>query len=124
MKPWRITGFYDRTEEHLRHETRGLLRHLKIRHFYPWVCVRDDNEILVLEEKQGRLTKAQNLMQEFRSVLLHCGLIDLGFMGNQFTWNNGHESDAYVQQRLDRACASVEWREIFPQAQLPILLTT
>ena len=37
-------------------------------------------------------------MQEFRSVLLHCGLIDLGFLGNQFTWNNGREGDEYVQQ--------------------------
>ena len=68
-------------------------------------------------------------------MLLHCGLIDLGFMGNRFTWNNGHEGDAYVQQRLDQACVTLEWRGIFPQAQvchlttsyldhIPILLTT
>lgn len=68
-------------------------------------------------------------------MLLHCGLIDLGFMGNRFTWNNGREGDAYVQQRLDRACATLEWRELFPQARvchlkasysdhIPILLTT
>ena len=89
----------------------------------------------LLEEKQGRLPKAQNLMQEFRSVLLHCGLIDLGFIGNRFTWNNSREGDAYVHLRLDRACAMLEWQEIFPQAQvchliafysdhIPILLTT
>ena len=35
MKPWRITGFYGRLEEHLRHETWGLLRHLQTRHSYP-----------------------------------------------------------------------------------------
>lgn len=68
-------------------------------------------------------------------MLLHCGLIDLGFMGNQFTWNNGRVGDAYVQLRLDQACTMLEWREIFPQAQvchliafysdhIPILLTT
>ena len=90
---------------------------------------------MVSEEKQGRLIKAQNLVQEFKSVLLHYGLIDLGFMGNRFTWNNGYEGDAYVQQRLDQASATLEWREIFPQAQvchltasysdnIPILLTT
>ena len=54
-------------------------------------------KFLVSEEKQGRLPKAQHLMQEFRNELLHCGLIDLGFMGNRFTWNNGWEGDAYVQ---------------------------
>ena len=91
-------------------------------------------KFLVSEEKQGRLPKAQNLMQEFRSVLLHCGLIDLGFIGNRFTWNNSREGDAYVHLRLDRACAMLEWQEIFPQAQvchliasysdhIPILLT-
>ena len=51
MKPWRITSFYGRLKEHLRHETWGLLRHLQTRHSYPWVCIGDYNEILVLEEK-------------------------------------------------------------------------
>lgn len=78
--------------------------------------IGDYNEILVSKEKQGRLLKAQHLMQEFRIVLLHCGLIDLGFMGNRFSWNNGREGDAYVQLRLDQAYATLEWREIFPQA--------
>ena len=35
MKPWRITNFYGRPEEHLRHETWGLLRNLQTRHSYP-----------------------------------------------------------------------------------------
>ena len=34
MKPWRIIGFYGRLEEHLRHETWGLLWHLQTRHSY------------------------------------------------------------------------------------------
>lgn len=135
MKPWRITGFYGKPEEHLSHETWSLLRHLQTRNSYPWVCIGDYNEIPASEEKQGRLPKAQHLMQEFRSVLIQCGLIDLGFMGNWFTWNNGREGDTYVQLRLDQAYATLEWREIFSQAQvchliasysdhIPILLTT
>ena len=28
-------------------------------------------------------------MQAFRAFLLHCGLVDLGFRGNMFTWNSG-----------------------------------
>lgn len=96
--------------------TWGLLRHLQTRNSYSWECIGDCNEILVSEEKQDRLLKAQHLMQEFKSVLFHCGLIDLGFMGSRFTWNNGREGDAYVQLRLDRVCATLEWRELFPQA--------
>ena len=57
-------------------------------------------------------------MLEFRSTLLHCGLVDLGFRGNVFTWNNNHLGDAYVQECLDRACSTPEWRELFPQAKV------
>lgn len=49
-------------------------------------------------------------MQEFR---LYCGLIDMSFTGNIFTWENGREGEAFVQERLDRACASLEWHELF-----------
>ena len=74
-------------------------------------------------------------MQAFRSALLHCNLTDLGYIGNTFTWNNGRHDDAYVQQQLDRACATVEWRELFPHCRVthlqvsysdhdPIFLTT
>ena len=116
--PWRITGFYGQPEENRRHETWSLLRHLHSRYSMPWVCIGDYNEILSSDEKQGRLPKAQALMQAFRSALLQCNLIDLGYVGNDFTWNNGRHGDAYVQQRLDRACAIVEWRELFPHCRV------
>ncbi|XP_050249321.1 uncharacterized protein LOC126696682 [Quercus robur] len=53
-------------------------------------------------------------MEAFRNALLHCGLIDLGYRGNIFTWQNGRPGDAFVQERLDRACATLDWRERFP----------
>ena len=59
-------------------------------------------------EKQGQILRPLRLMEEFQSVLLHCGLIDLGFDGNGFTWRNGRVGDAYVQERLDRACTTTE----------------
>lgn len=55
-------------------------------------------------------------MEEFQIVLLHCGLIYLGYWGNIFTRRNGHPNEAFVQERLDRACASIGWRKIFPHA--------
>lgn len=51
-------------------------------------------------------------------MLLHCWLIDLGFHENIFTWNNGRGGDAFVQARLDCACANVRWREIFPHSRV------
>ena len=76
---WRITGFYGKPEEHLRHETWDLLKYLSTLTSTPWLCIGDYNEILSAEEKDGRLPKPMHLMQEFRSTLLHCGLIDLGY---------------------------------------------
>lgn len=86
---WRITGFYGKPEEHMRHETWDLLKYLSTRNSTPWLCIGDYNEILFAEEKDGRLPKPMHLMQEFRSTLLHFGLIDLGYTGNIFTWDNG-----------------------------------
>ena len=104
---WCITGFYGKPKEHLRHETWTLLKHLSTRNLAPWLCIRDYNEILSSEEKEGRLPRPEHLMQNFWSTLLYCGLIDLGFTGNMFTWENGREGDAFVQERLDRACANI-----------------
>ena len=52
-----------------------------------------------------------------------------------YTWNNGRHYGDFVQQRLDRACATLEWRELFPHSRvthlqapysdhIPILLIT
>ena len=57
-------------------------------------------------------------MMEFQAALLHCGLVDLGFQGNIFTWNNGHPRDAFVQEQLDKACATSEWRYFSPHAKV------
>lgn len=115
--PWRIIGFYGQPEENLRHETWSLLHHPHFQYSMPWICIRDYNEILSSEEKQGRLPKTHAFMQAFCSALLHCTLIDLGYVGNIFTWNNGRQDDIYVQQCLDRACTTVEWKKAFPSLQ-------
>lgn len=115
---WRIIGFYVKPEEHMRHETWDLLKYLSTQNSTPWLCIEDYNEILSAEEKDGRLPKPMHLMQEFRSSLLYCGLIDLGYIRNIFTWDNGHEGADYVQERLDRACATLAWRELFPYSKV------
>lgn len=94
---WRLIGFYGRLEEHRKHESWSYLRHLHPRDFLLWVCNIDDyNEKLNSEEKQGCLPRPLRLMEDFRIVFLHCGLIDLGVQGNIFTWRNGRHGDAFV----------------------------
>ena len=115
--PWRLTGFYGRPEEHRKHE-KSYLRHLHSRDSLPWLCIGDYNEILNSNEKQGRIPRPFRPMEEFRTTLAQCGLSDLGFQGNIFTWRNGRPGDDFVQERLDRACATLEWRDLFPQAKV------
>ena len=99
------------------------------------MCIGDYNEILNSSEKNGKLPKLLAPMVEFQSVLLFCGLIDLGYSGYRFTWRNGRAKEAFVEERLDRACASVDWSKIHPRAKVthltasysdqePILLDT
>ena len=70
-------------------ETWRLLRHLYSQSASPWVCIGDYNEIISSEEKYGRHPKPLPPMVEFRNTLLHYGLIDLGFSGYPYTWQNG-----------------------------------
>ena len=126
---------YGHPKKRLKNETWRLLRHLRARASLPWVCIGDFNEILCLEERNGRIPRLLQLMQDFQSALLHCGLVDLGFQGYRYTWRNGRHGVAFVEQRLDRVCASEDWRDRYPQSKVihtlaaysdhdPILLNT
>ncbi|RYR64108.1 hypothetical protein Ahy_A03g010248 [Arachis hypogaea] len=40
-------------------------------------------------------------------------LLNLGFVGNSFTWTNGQAGEDNIQERLDRAMATMEWKEAY-----------
>ena len=44
--------------------------------------------------------------------------MDLGFKGNIFMWNNGHDGSDFVQERLDRVCVTLEWQELFSHVEV------
>ena len=52
-------------------------------------------------------------MMAFRNVLDECGLMDLGFVGDKFTWK-GKRVGGLVLERLDRALASNGWFSLNP----------
>jgi len=74
-------------------------------------CVWGDfNDVLLGCEKEGGQPKAPGCMDRFREALDDCSLMDLGFVGDPFTWrNNCHNSDNYIRECLDRAVADDAW---------------
>jgi exonuclease III len=112
---WRFTGIYGEPATDKRERTWKLLRILNQQLKLPWLCAGDFNEILYGHEKKGGPPRNHKHMEDFRMVLADCGLRDLGFSGDKFTWrNNSHEANRYIKERLDRAVGSREWCARFP----------
>jgi hypothetical protein len=63
-------------------------------------------------------------MAIFREALNDCNLVDLGFVGLPFTYDNGRRGDANVRVRLDRAVADAAWRDLFGDATLHHLVSS
>ena len=57
-------------------------------------------------------------MEMFRECLSGCGLFDLGFVGQHFTWCNGRLGEQRTLVRLDRIVANEKWLNMFPEAKV------
>ena len=103
---------------HRQNQSWDLLRSLHSQSTIPWCYAGDFNEIIRLEEKQGRVLRPNTQMQAFRDVLDDCGFCDLSYTGAPFTWCNNRFSGPTVWERLDRAIASPSWITRFPHASI------
>jgi exonuclease III len=112
---WRLTGIYGEPRSDKKEVTWSLLRAIKHHNNCPWICIGDFNEVLYAWEKEGGAARPQVCMDRFKQALDDCGLSDLGFQGDPFTWrNNSHVSGKYIRERLDRAVATEDWCDRFP----------
>lgn len=63
-----------------------MLRDLVGRSEFPWCVLWNSNDIMYVHEKYGRRAHPRALREDFSDVVNECGLVDLGFVGNEFTW--------------------------------------
>ncbi|KAL0920848.1 hypothetical protein M5K25_007863 [Dendrobium thyrsiflorum] len=70
----------------------------------PWVVVGDFNTVLHASERKGGVFPKLSSMEEFGNMIMDCSLLDIGFIGSNFTWNNKR-----LWQRLDRALFNQLW---------------
>ncbi|KAL5846682.1 hypothetical protein ACOSQ3_010206 [Xanthoceras sorbifolium] len=79
----------------------------------PWVVLGDFNEITHLAEKKGG--RACFSDTGFRDWINANCLVDLGFVGQKFTWMTKRGVNDDIWCRLDRAVCSIDWRMMFPE---------
>ena len=47
-----------------------------------------------------------------------CGVKDLSYIGEKFTWVNKQDGHNFIQERLDRFVGDIAWRFVFPRANI------
>ncbi|OMP12130.1 reverse transcriptase [Corchorus capsularis] len=88
----------------------------------PWMMLGDFNDFLYHHEKEGGKERNPQKLQCFRNMMDTCGLFDLHYQGQRFTWLDKRES--LIKERIDRAIANMQWMETFAKTQvfnLPIV---
>ncbi|KAA3464925.1 reverse transcriptase [Gossypium australe] len=103
------TGSYSHGTD--RQESWNLIR--RLRHTNSGRVSGDFNEIMYAHEKKGGVTKDERQMEEFRKVLAECDLLDLGYIGQKYTWERGNFKDTNIRERRDRGVANNEWPNLF-----------
>ncbi|CAL2226101.1 unnamed protein product [Prunus armeniaca] len=80
----------------------------------PWMIAGDFNELVDNSEKCGGnpISHRSGLVE----WIDRNQLIDLGFIGAQFTWCRKNENDILTWEKLDRGLSNIDWRHNFPKA--------
>ncbi|PHU30204.1 hypothetical protein BC332_02297 [Capsicum chinense] len=79
----------------------------------PWAITGDFNSILSKEEKMGGKPYRLSKSIPFIECLHDCGLRDIGYTGNTFTWCNERKGQEILWKRLDRMMCNEKWDDYF-----------
>ena len=120
---WYLTCFYGWLDASQKQKSWALLNHLFTFVQGPWMCIGDFNPILHSFEKQSSHPPPYKQMDDFWEALDLCNLVDIGFKGYPFMWNNKRSSIANIKEQLDWAVANLEWRVKFLASTLTHLFS-
>ncbi|KAK4567946.1 hypothetical protein RGQ29_003635 [Quercus rubra] len=114
--PWRATSFYGQPDATKCTISWELLKVLKVQNHFSWIFFGDFNKISHLDKKFRGPDRDARQMREFRDCLNRCGLFNLGFVGQRYTWCNRRFEKQRTKLKLDRMVVSESWSEKFPDA--------
>ncbi|XP_055826362.1 uncharacterized protein LOC129894731 [Solanum dulcamara] len=119
---FRVSFVYAKCKDHLRRPLwDNMLQHSNTT--LPWCTLGDFNVITEPEEKLGGVTYNMRKSLEFISIIQACGLQDLGFSGQKYTWSNQRGIFFRIWKRLDRGMVNDKWLEVMPQTTITHLPT-
>lgn len=118
---WRYTGYYGFPERGRRVDSWNMMRNMASMSTLPWCLIGDFNDMVTLDEKKGGVRLPRMLLAGFSEAIEDCGLVDLGFTGERFTWKKSRGTSRWVQERLDRGLATTEFIEMFPCVEVNVL---
>ncbi|KAL2904358.1 LINE-1 retrotransposable element ORF2 protein [Bienertia sinuspersici] len=78
----------------------------------PWLIMGDLNCVLQMEERCGSNVRMQEILPG-RMCMERCGLIDIPYGGQFFTWSNKQGGGDRVFSKIDRVMANEAWLETF-----------
>lgn len=81
-----VTGFYGCPERRRRRESWAIMRNLATRSDLLWCLIGDFNDLMFDDEKQGGQRHMRGLLTGFTDTVHDCNLVDLGFVGEKYTW--------------------------------------
>ncbi|OVA00050.1 Endonuclease/exonuclease/phosphatase [Macleaya cordata] len=103
---WLLTALYGPLNKATRLEVWKFIEEIGIEVNLPWVLLGDLNVIFNHSEKCGGNAFRMDDVRDVLDFIDSSGLVDLGFCGHPYTWNNQRHGWANVRERLDRALSN------------------
>lgn len=119
---WRMTCVYGESRVENRHLMWAKLQGPSNISDLPWLVIGDFNETLWDFENLLVTPRPEPQMVAFKDTLEVCGLVDLGFSGFPFTYDNMRGGQANVKVLLDRTVTSNTRRNMFSSLELVHLI--
>ncbi|CAA0822991.1 Unknown protein, partial [Striga hermonthica] len=82
-----------------------------------WFAAGDWNDICHGEEKKGGRPRLEESCRGFREFINAMGMQEISQRGQLYTWGNNREGEGFVEEKLDRTFATLEWINMHPSAQ-------
>lgn len=113
---WNLAIVYASPSMVLRRKLWATLRDSVLKIGSHWTAIGDFNSVATIDEVSNKDTFSDRRCSEFNDWIFEEGLVDLGYVGQTYTWMRGTEASTFRGARLDRVLSSVEWMEMFPHA--------